>query len=70
MNWRDVSPFEPFAERMWELRHNVTSCNACYVALAEALQLPLATLDEPVSKSNGVTCEFLMPGSRSVRRMV
>lgn len=58
----DLSPFEPFADRIWELRHNVTSYDAWYVALAEALKLPLATLDEPLSKSNGVTCEFLTPG--------
>jgi predicted nucleic acid-binding protein len=58
----DLFPFEPFADRIWELRHNVTSYDAWYVALAEALKLPLATLDEPLSKSNGVTCEFLTPG--------
>ncbi len=55
-------PFEPFASRIWELRHNVTSYDAWYVAIAEALELPLATLDEPLSKSNGVACKFLTPG--------
>lgn len=55
-------PFEPFAGRIWELRRNVTSYDAWYVAIAEALKLPLATLDEPLSKSNGVTCTFLTPG--------
>lgn len=58
----DLFPFEPFADRIWALRHNVTSYDAWYVALAEALKLPLATLDEPLSKSSGVTCEFLTPG--------
>ena len=58
----DLFTFEPFADRIWELRHNVTSYDAWYVALAEALKIPLATLDEPLSKSNGVTCKFLMPG--------
>jgi predicted nucleic acid-binding protein len=58
----DLFPFEPFADRIWELRQNVTSYDAWYVALAEALKLPLATLDEPLSRSNGVTCKFLMPG--------
>ena len=58
----DLFPFEPFADRIWELRHNVTSYDAWYVALAEALKLPLATLDQPLSKSNGVTCDFLTPG--------
>lgn len=58
----DLFPFEPFAGRIRELRHNVTSYDAWYVAIAEALKLPLATLDEPLSKSNGVTCKFLTPG--------
>jgi predicted nucleic acid-binding protein len=58
----ELFPFEPFAGRIWELRHNVTSYDAWYVAIAEALKLPLATLDEPLSKSNGVTCKFLTPG--------
>jgi predicted nucleic acid-binding protein len=58
----DSFSFEPFADRIWELRHNVTSYDAWYVALAEALRLPLATLDEALSKSNGVACEFLTPG--------
>jgi predicted nucleic acid-binding protein len=58
----DLFSFEPFADRIWELRHNVTSYDAWYVAVAEALILPLATLDEPLSRSNGVACEFLTPG--------
>jgi predicted nucleic acid-binding protein len=57
----ELFPFEPFADRIWALRHNVTSYDAWYVALAEALNLPLATLDEPLSKSNGVSCDFLTP---------
>ena len=57
----DSFSFEPFADRIWELRHNVMSYDAWYVALAEALKLPLATLDETLSKSNGVACEFLTP---------
>jgi predicted nucleic acid-binding protein len=58
----DLFSFEPFADRIWELRDNVTSYDAWYVALAEALKVPLATLDEALSKSNGVACEFLTPG--------
>jgi len=58
----DLFPFEPFADRIWELRHDVTSYDAWYVALAEALKLPLATLDEPLSRSSGVRCVFLTPG--------
>jgi predicted nucleic acid-binding protein len=58
----DLFSFEPFANRVWELRHNVTSYDAWYVALAEALGLPLATLDESLRRSSGVACEFLTPG--------
>jgi predicted nucleic acid-binding protein len=58
----DLFPFEPFADRIWELRHNITSYDAWYVAIAEAFKLPLATLDEALSRSNGVACEFLTPG--------
>jgi len=63
----ELFPFEPFANRIWELRHNVTSYDAWYVAIAEALELPLATLDEPLSKSNGITCKFVTPGSLDLR---
>lgn len=59
----ELFPFEPFAERVWELRHNITSYDAWYVALAEALGLPLATLDRPLAKSKKATCEFLTPKS-------
>lgn len=58
----ELFSYEPFAGRIWELRHNVTSYDAWYVAVAEALNLPLATLDESLTKSNGVTCRFLTPG--------
>jgi predicted nucleic acid-binding protein len=54
-------PFEPFADRIWELRHYVTSYDAWHVALAEALRLPFATLDGTLSKSPGIACEFLTP---------
>jgi predicted nucleic acid-binding protein len=59
----ELFSFEPFADRIWELRHNLTSCDAWYVALAEALNLPLATLDRPLAKSKKVACEFLTPKS-------
>ncbi len=36
---------EPLAERMWHLRHQYTSHDACYIALAEALQVLLHTCD-------------------------
>ena len=57
----ELFSFPPFAERIWELRHTVTSYDAWYVALAEALRLPLATLDKRLSKAKGPTCDFLTP---------
>ena len=54
-------PFEPFAERVWELRRNVTSYDAWYVAVAEAFALPLATLDRRLSRASGPSCRFLVP---------
>jgi predicted nucleic acid-binding protein len=57
----ELLPFDPFAQRVWELRHTVTSYDAWYVAIAEAYDLPLATLDERLSKASGPRCRFLLP---------
>ena len=58
----ELFPFEPFADRIWELRGNLSSYDAWYVALAEALQVPLATLDRRLTRTTGLTCRFLIPG--------
>jgi predicted nucleic acid-binding protein len=55
----DLHPFAPFSERVWELRHNVTSYDAWYIAIAEALDLSLATLDGRLVKAEGPRCRFL-----------
>lgn len=54
-------PFAPFAGRIWQLRHNVTPYDSWYVALAEALDAPLATLDRKLTRADGPLCEFLTP---------
>jgi predicted nucleic acid-binding protein len=59
----ELFAFDPFADRIWDLRHTVTSYDAWYVAVAEALGLPLATLDERLAKAKGPTCDFLTPRS-------
>jgi predicted nucleic acid-binding protein len=56
-----LAPFTPFADRIWELRSNVTSYDAWYVALAEELDLPLATLDRRLAAADGPRCRFLLP---------
>lgn len=37
------------SDRIWELRHNHTTYNACYLALAEALSAPLYTCDHKLA---------------------
>ena len=59
----ELHGFESFAERIWELRHNVAIYDSWYVALAEALDTPLATLDARLVKADGPRCRFLTPGS-------
>lgn len=59
----ELFPFDPFAERVWELRHAMTSYDAWYVAVAEALHLPLATLDEKLAKASRANCDVMTPRS-------
>ncbi len=57
----DLFPFAPFAERVWALRRNLTAYEAWYVALAEALDSPLATLDRKLGRATGPVCEIIVP---------
>lgn len=57
----ELHSFAPFADRVWELRHNLTAYDAWYVALAESLDCPLVTLDLRLSRAPGPTCEMLTP---------
>ena len=43
-------------ERAWELRHTVRGWDAAYVALAEALDATLVTLDQRLSNALGPRC--------------
>lgn len=54
-------PFAPYARRVWELRHNLSSYDAWYVAVAEALDVPLATIDGRAARAPGTRCQFLQP---------
>ena len=51
-------PFEPFVERIWELRNNVSAHDAWYVAIAETFGVPLATTDRRLANATGPLCEF------------
>src|SRR5581483_6742011 len=57
----ELFPYEPFATRIWELRGAVTAYDAWYVALAESLAVPLATLDGRLARAPGPRCRFLGP---------
>jgi len=48
-------PVAPLAQRIWELRTNLTAYDAAYVALAEQLRVPLLTRDRRLSRSSGHT---------------
>lgn len=57
----DLFPYRPFATRVWELRQTVTVYDGIYVALAEALDAPLATVDVKLRRASGPRCKFLGP---------
>lgn len=59
----DLFPYEPFADRVWQLRHTVTTYDAWYVALAESLKTTLVTLDRRLTTAAGPTCRFDTPPS-------
>lgn len=58
----DRFPHRPFIGRVWHLRENVRTTDAFYVALAEALDVPLVTLDGRLARASGVNCQVLVPG--------
>lgn len=53
--------FLPLSPRVWELRHNLTAYDAWYVALAEALDAPLVTLDRRLARAPGLGCDVRVP---------
>lgn len=55
----DLYPYAALAERVWELRANVTAYDASYVALAELVAAPLVTLDAKLAGATGPTCKIL-----------
>ena len=57
----DMYPYGPFGERVWQLRRTVNAYDAWYVALAEAVNAPLATLDRKLVGAPGPTCDFETP---------
>ncbi len=49
---------QPLADRIWALRENLTAYDAAFVALAEALQVPLITCDARLARAPGIDAEL------------
>jgi predicted nucleic acid-binding protein len=45
--------------RVWELRSNLTACDAAYVALAELIGTPLVTVDRRLAKAAPKVAELI-----------
>ena len=54
-------PYELLAPRAWQLRHNLSSYDASYVALAELTSTTLVTLDRRLAGAPGVRCSVRTP---------
>lgn len=51
-------PHHPLSDRIWELRRSVTAYDGAFVALAEALEVPLVTCDRRLAGSSGHDAEI------------
>lgn len=54
-------PYELLGPRVWELRANLSSYDASYVAVAERIGAPLVTLDLRIGRAPGVRCTVATP---------
>ena len=50
----------PYLDRMWELRHAVSSHDAVYVAVAEAHGCPLVTSDAKLGRAPGLRVDVVV----------
>lgn len=61
--WQDLGvaryPSVTLLPRVWDLRESLSAYDATYVALAEALQCPLATADLRLARAPGPRCEII-----------
>lgn len=46
----------PLLARCWELRANLSTYDAAYIAVAEALDVPLLTADARLARAPGIRC--------------
>ena len=52
-------PYDLLASRTWELRHNLSSYDGGYVALAELIGATLVTLDRRIGRAPDLRCTIM-----------
>ncbi len=57
----ELWPYEALSERVWQLRSNLTSYDAAYIALAELIDMPLVTLDLRLRRAPRIQCAVQTP---------
>ena len=57
----DLWPYETVATRVWDLRANLSSYDAAYVAVAEVTNASLLTLDERIARAPRIRCSVETP---------
>ena len=57
----ELWPYEVMATRVWRLRANLSAYDASYVAMAEAIDAPLLTLDRRLSRAPNMLCRIEVP---------
>jgi predicted nucleic acid-binding protein len=55
----ELLPYEIVANRVWELRSDLSCYDAVYVALAEVLDASVITLDHRIQRASGLRCSLL-----------
>ena len=65
----ELAPFAPFSGRVWALRADIDTYDAWYVALAEAFDCPLVTLDRSLLHASGPECEIVVPHADDAMRL-
>lgn len=54
-------PLHGLLSRIWQMRSDISAYDAGYVALAEALDLPLLTLDRKLARTAERYCDVIVP---------
>ena len=57
----ELWPYELLGARVWELRRNLSTYDASYVAVAERSDAPLVTLDRRISRAPNLRCTVVVP---------